>query len=57
MHLQKSAERAASPNAEDVTKLAEMATLAQLLDVDELGGNSIGPAVINLNADADRWVI
>jgi len=43
------------PNADDVTSLAQMAALAQLLEVDELGGNSTGPAVINLDRDADQW--
>jgi hypothetical protein len=54
--LQKSAETLGnSPTADDVTSLARAAALAQLLDVGELGGNSTGPAVINLDDDADRW--
>jgi hypothetical protein len=47
-HLQKSA-------VTDVTSLREMATLAQILEAGELGGNSEGPPLLDLGDVTEAW--
>ncbi|HEY5170817.1 MAG TPA: hypothetical protein VIK54_03725 [Acidimicrobiia bacterium] len=42
-------------SVDDLTKLCEMATLAQILEAGELGDDSEGPPVLNLDGAVDRW--